>query len=121
MNVTGGGSKTGRVVARANRNHLHGGTYSVKFNPSKGKDTVNKNGTTYNVDTSLHCITGMTEYADKSMEELRWEDNQLNSAKCLESTANKQTSHQETTSTTRSRTKEMIESGRRHGSRHEGT
>ena len=46
----------------------------VKFEPIKAKDTANKNGVTYNVDTLLHCITGMTQYEQKSLEELRLDD-----------------------------------------------
>lgn len=46
----------------------------VKFEPIKAKDTANKNGVTYNVDTLLHCITGMAQYEQKSLEELRLDD-----------------------------------------------
>lgn len=46
----------------------------VKFEPIKAKDTANKNGVTYNVDTLLYCITGMQQYEQKSLEELRLED-----------------------------------------------
>ena len=51
-----------------------GGNQPVKFEPIKAKDTANKNGVTYNVDTLLHCITGMSQYEQKSLEELRFED-----------------------------------------------
>lgn len=51
-----------------------GATQSVKFEPIKAKDTANKNGVQYNVDTLLHCITGMPAYEQKSLEELRFED-----------------------------------------------
>ena len=51
-----------------------GGNQPVKFEPVKAKDTANKNGVTYNVDTLLHCITGMSQYEQKSLEELRIED-----------------------------------------------
>lgn len=50
------------------------GNQPVKFEPIKAKDTANKNGVTYNVDTLLHCITGMSQYEQKSLEELRFED-----------------------------------------------
>ena len=51
-----------------------GAQQPVKFEPIKAKDTANKNGVTYNVDTLLHCITGMTQYEQKSLEELRLDD-----------------------------------------------
>ena len=51
-----------------------GAQQPVKFEPIKAKDTANKNGVTYNVDTLLHCITGMPQYEQKSLEELRLED-----------------------------------------------
>ena len=51
-----------------------GAAQLVKFEPIKAKDTANKNGVTYNVDTLLHCITGMAQYEQKSLEELRCED-----------------------------------------------
>ena len=53
-----------------------GGTYNtgIKYKPTKVKDTANKNGVTYNVDTLLHCITAMLPYERKSLEELRLED-----------------------------------------------
>lgn len=51
-----------------------GAQQPVKFEPIKAKDTANKNGVTYNVDTLLHCITGMQQYEQKSLEELRLED-----------------------------------------------
>ena len=51
-----------------------GATQPVKFEPIKAKDTANKNGVQYNVDTLLHCITGMSAYEQKSLEELRFED-----------------------------------------------
>ena len=51
-----------------------GAQQPVKFEPIKAKDTANKNGVTYNVDTLLHCITGMSQYEQKSLEELRLED-----------------------------------------------
>ena len=44
------------------------------YKPIKRNDTENKNGVTYNVDTLLHCITGMTQYEQMSLEELRLED-----------------------------------------------
>lgn len=50
------------------------GAQPVKFEPIKAKDTANKNGVTYNVDTLLYCITGMQQYEQKSLEELRLED-----------------------------------------------
>ena len=51
-----------------------GATQPIKFEPIKAKDTANKNGVQYNVDTLLHCITGMPAYEQKSLEELRFED-----------------------------------------------
>ena len=51
-----------------------GAQQPIKFEPIKAKDTANKNGVTYNVDTLLHCITGMTHYEQRSLEELRFED-----------------------------------------------
>ena len=53
---------------------MRGAQQPVKFEPIKAKDTANKNGVTYNVDTLLHCITGMTQYEQKSLEELRLDD-----------------------------------------------
>ena len=50
------------------------GTYYAKFKPAQDKDTANKNGVTYNIDTLHQCITSMTLYEHKSLEELRWED-----------------------------------------------
>ena len=51
-----------------------GSQQPVKFEPIKAKDTANKNGVTYNVDTYLYCITGMPQYEQKSLEELRLDD-----------------------------------------------
>ncbi|XP_063987774.1 nuclear pore complex protein Nup98-Nup96 [Diachasmimorpha longicaudata] len=50
------------------------GTGMVKFSPVTGTDTMVKNGATQNISTRHHCIIGMKEYENKSLEELRLED-----------------------------------------------
>ncbi|XP_065058419.1 nuclear pore complex protein Nup98-Nup96-like [Rhopilema esculentum] len=47
---------------------------TVKFNPVTSTESVNKNGTSINVQTKYQCITSMKEYESKSIEELRFED-----------------------------------------------
>ena len=44
-----------------------GGT-TVKYEPMKSTDTINKNGVSVNVNTLLHCITASNTYSQKSME-----------------------------------------------------
>ncbi|XP_078614377.1 uncharacterized protein LOC144883656 [Branchiostoma floridae x Branchiostoma japonicum] len=47
---------------------------TVKFNPVSGSDTIMKNGAEQNICTAHQCITAMSEYRTKSLEELRFED-----------------------------------------------
>lgn len=41
---------------------------TIKYEPFKATDTLNKNGQSINVHTLLHCITSSPKYAHKSME-----------------------------------------------------
>jgi hypothetical protein len=41
---------------------------TVKYEPMKATDTLNKNGQSFNVNTLLHCITASQKYTHKSME-----------------------------------------------------
>lgn len=50
------------------------GTAVAKFQPPSETDTLLKGSTTSYVQTKQQCITFMKEYADKSLEELRFED-----------------------------------------------
>lgn len=51
---------------------------TIKFQPLLASDTMLKNGTNTTISTRHQCITAMKEYEGKSMEELRWEDYQVN-------------------------------------------
>ncbi|KAI6218354.1 Nuclear pore complex protein Nup98-Nup96 [Aphelenchoides fujianensis] len=51
---------------------------TVKFAPVTGQDTMVKSGQTKDIQTKLLCITAMTNYQSKSLEELRVEDYQAN-------------------------------------------
>lgn len=46
----------------------------IKFIPVPGTDIIMKGGSQQSVATKLQCITGMKEYENKSLEELRLED-----------------------------------------------
>lgn len=50
------------------------GTAIAKFSPPNETDTLLKGSTTSYVQTKQQCITFMKEYAEKSLEELRFED-----------------------------------------------
>ncbi|KAH0820839.1 hypothetical protein GEV33_001952 [Tenebrio molitor] len=50
----------------------------IKFSPVMGTDTIQENGMIQSVSTKYHCITCMKEYENKSLEELRFEDNTCN-------------------------------------------
>ncbi|KAL9891435.1 nuclear pore complex protein Nup98-Nup96 [Glossina fuscipes] len=50
------------------------GTSIAKYQATMGTDTLMKGGQSNNINTKLHCITGMKEYEGKSLEELRMED-----------------------------------------------
>uniref|UniRef100_A0A1A9WVG8 Nuclear pore complex protein Nup98-Nup96 n=1 Tax=Glossina brevipalpis TaxID=37001 RepID=A0A1A9WVG8_9MUSC len=50
------------------------GTSLAKYQPTMGTDTLMKGGQSNNINTKLHCITGMKEYEGKCLEELRMED-----------------------------------------------
>jgi hypothetical protein len=50
----------------------------IKFSPVMGTDTIKENGMIQSVSTKYHCITRMKEYENKSLEELRFEDNTCN-------------------------------------------
>jgi len=50
------------------------GTAVAKFQPQQETDTLLKGQTTSYVQTKQQCITFMKEYAEKSLEELRYED-----------------------------------------------
>ena len=45
-----------------------GATFTVKFNPPSGWDTMSKSGVTTNINTSHQCITAMKEYENSSLE-----------------------------------------------------
>lgn len=51
---------------------------TVEFVPPCGQDSMSKNGVTSEIRTRHQCITAMTEYENKSLEELRMEDYQAN-------------------------------------------
>jgi len=51
---------------------------SIPFNAITGTDTMMKNGAASQINTRHQCITCMKEYENKSLEELRLEDYQLN-------------------------------------------
>lgn len=50
----------------------------IKFTPVTGTDTMAKGSINQTISTRHHCITCMKEYENKSLEELRWEDYQVN-------------------------------------------
>lgn len=50
----------------------------LKFTPVTGTDTMVKGSINQTISTRHHCITCMKEYENKSLEELRWEDYQMN-------------------------------------------
>ncbi|GLV36712.1 Nucleoporin 98-96kD [Carabus blaptoides fortunei] len=50
----------------------------LKFTPVTGTDTMVKGSINQTISTRHHCITCMKEYENKSLEELRWEDYQVN-------------------------------------------
>jgi nuclear pore complex protein Nup98-Nup96 len=50
----------------------------VTFNAIAGQDTMMKGGVASPISTRHQCITCMKEYENKSLEELRFEDYQLN-------------------------------------------
>jgi len=50
----------------------------VQFQATTGNDTMMKNGVASPISTRHQCITCMKEYENKSLEELRLEDYQLN-------------------------------------------
>lgn len=45
-----------------------GATFTVKFNPPSGLDTMSQSGVTTNINTSHQCITAMKEYENSSLE-----------------------------------------------------
>lgn len=47
-------------------------------NPLLSQDRIAKNGVNYDITTFHNCITALKEYENKSLEELRWEDYNLN-------------------------------------------
>ncbi|ODM96719.1 Nuclear pore complex protein Nup98-Nup96 [Orchesella cincta] len=51
---------------------------SIPFNAITGTDTMMKNGAASQINTRHQCITCMKEYENKSLEELRLEDYQMN-------------------------------------------
>lgn len=51
---------------------------SIPFNAITGTDTMMKNGAASQINTRHQCITCMKEYENKSLEELRMEDYQMN-------------------------------------------
>lgn len=55
-----------------------GGTSIAKFQPPNETDTLVKGSSTQYVQTKQQCITFMKEYAEKSLEELRFEDYSAN-------------------------------------------
>lgn len=50
----------------------------IPFTPINGTDTMMKNGQASPISTRHQCITCMKDYENKSLEELRLEDYQLN-------------------------------------------
>ena len=50
------------------------GTGHTEFRPTSGTDTWMRQGQLSTINTRLQCITGMKEYENKSLEELRCED-----------------------------------------------
>ncbi len=40
----------------------------MKYEPTKGTDTINKNGMNVNISTLHHCITASAQYMSKSLE-----------------------------------------------------
>lgn len=61
------------------------GTTIKKFTPVTGTDMINKNGEISNIITKHQCITAMSEYQGKSLEELRSEDYRINGNKPIDS------------------------------------
>ena len=47
---------------------------TIKFDPVLGTDKTTQNGCYQTITTRHQCITGMKEYENKSLEELRYED-----------------------------------------------
>ena len=41
---------------------------TIKFDSTKGTDTITKNGMAVPISTSLHCVTAAAHYMNKSME-----------------------------------------------------
>lgn len=77
--ATGGlfGNQTATVSPFSATGTAQAGT-SIPFAPITGSDTMMKNGQATSISTRHQCITCMKEYENKSLEELRLEDYQLN-------------------------------------------
>lgn len=76
-NTTGGGGLFGSPAQTGfgqPANNQQGGTAIAKFQAPQETDTLMKGSTQSYVQTKQQCITFMREYAEKSLEELRFED-----------------------------------------------
>ncbi|XP_019852669.1 PREDICTED: nuclear pore complex protein Nup98-Nup96 isoform X2 [Amphimedon queenslandica] len=74
MGLGGGGLGMGGMMGGGINNI---GT-PVAYNPTKGNDVMIKGGQSMNIYTNLNCITGMKQYENKCLEELRFEDYSCN-------------------------------------------
>ncbi|CAB3402802.1 unnamed protein product [Caenorhabditis bovis] len=75
---TGGSSLFGNSSNQTTGGLFGGGSVvngtTIKFEPPVGQDTMMRNGSTQSISTKHMCITAMSKYDSKSIEELRIED-----------------------------------------------